>query len=145
MSKVSDILANKGPKVWSIRQDVTVVEAAILMKEQNIGGLLVTDHGHTIGIFTERDLMKRVVAERRDPTSTRVQEVMSEDVACCKPDTLIDEARAIMRDRRIRHLPVIDDQGQLIGLVSIGDLNAFQVHTQAQTIHMLNEYLYGRV
>lgn len=145
MSKVSDILAAKGPKVWSIRQDAAVVDAAILMKAQNIGGLLVTDDDHFVGIFTERDILKRVVAERRDPASTRVEEVMSRDVACCSPDTSIEAARQIMRDRRIRHLPVLNEQGQLVGLVSIGDLNAHQLSSQELTIHLLEEYLYGRV
>jgi CBS domain-containing protein len=114
------------------------------MKAQNIGGLLVSDGQRTVGIFTERDVLKRVVAERRDPAATRVQDVMSPEVACCSPDTPVEDARAIMKERRIRHLPVLDEHGELIGLVSIGDLNAFDVHHQAQTISMLNDYLYGR-
>ena len=145
MSKVRDILAIKGTKVWSIGERATVLEAASLMREQNIGGLLVTAGPDTVGIFTERDLLKRVVAEGRNPATTQVGEVMSHDVACCTPDTPIDEARASMRDRRIRHLPVIGEHGELVGLVSIGDLNAFELQDQAQTIFMLHEYLYGRV
>ena len=145
MSHIRDILAAKGRKVWAIRQEATVVEAALLMREQNIGGLLVKDGEHYVGIFTERDVMKRVVAERNDPAATRVEEVMSREVACGAPDTSIEEARAVMRDRRIRHLPVMDEQGQLVGIVTIGDLNAYQLHSQELTISMLHDYLYGRV
>jgi CBS domain-containing protein len=144
MNRVCEILAGKGSQVWAISRDASVLDAARLMREQNIGGLLVSDDSRLVGIFTERDVLKRIVAEGRDPATTRVEEVMSREVACCSPDTTIEEARAVMRDRRIRHLPVMDHD-QLVGLVSIGDLNAYQLHDQELTIHILNEYLYGRV
>jgi CBS domain-containing protein len=96
-------------------------------------------------MFTERDVLKRVVGEQRDPVRTTVGEVMSSEVVCCSPDTPLEEAGAAMKNRRIRHLPVVDDEGHLRGMVSIGDLNAFQSASQEQTIFFLPEYLYGRV
>ena len=84
------------------------------------------------------------IREQRDPTVTRVADVMTVEVACCTPETTIDEARGAMKNRRIRHLPVVEG-GRLCGLVSIGDLNAHEAFSQEQTIYLLQEYLYGRV
>jgi CBS domain-containing protein len=90
-------------------------------------------------------VLVRVVAERRDPTATRVADVMTAEVFCCTPETPFEEARAVMKTRRIRHLPVLDGERKLLGLASIGDLNAFHADSQEQTIYLLNEYLWGRV
>jgi CBS domain-containing protein len=139
------ILATKGAKVLWTRKDATVLEAAQLMNEHRVGSLVVEDEDHIVGMFTERDVLMRVVAEHRDPATTLVEEVMTVEVACCTPETTIDEARAAMKNRRIRHLPVIDDEGHVHGLISIGDLNAHLTNSQEQTIYLLQEYLYGRV
>ena len=124
MSTVRDILAVKGTHVLSVGKEATVIDAALLMNEHKVGALVVIDGGHVAGMFTERDVLRRVVGEHRDPVSTRVHEVMTVEVVCCTPETTIDEARGAMKTRRIRHLPVCDGNGQLHGLVSIGDLNA---------------------
>jgi len=145
MAAVRDILALKGPHVLSIGPDATVLDAALLMNEHKVGSLLVKSAGRLVGIITERDLLQRVVAQRRDPAATSVAEVMTAEVACCRPDTTIDEARGVMKNRRIRHLPVLDVNEQLLGLVSIGDLNAWLSHDQEVTIHILHEYIYGRM
>jgi CBS domain-containing protein len=145
MATVKDILAKKGPRVFSISPDATVLQAAHLMHEHRIGSLVVLDGEQLVGMFTERDVLRRVVREERRPASTRVEEVMTTEVACCMPQTPIGEARAAMKNRHIRHLPVVDDEGRLRGLVSIGDLNAFEAANQEQTIFLLNEYLHGRV
>ena len=145
MSKVSELLAIKGPQVWTIPPRATVLDAALLMNEHKIGGLVVTDQDRVVGMFTERDVLRRIVAERRDPAATAVADVMTAEVVCCQPDTSIDEARSAMKNRRIRHLPVVDERGSLRGLISIGDLNAHQAMSQEQTICLLNDYLYGRV
>jgi CBS domain-containing protein len=84
-----------------------------------------------------------VVAQRKDPANTKVEEVMTTELACCKPLTSIKEARAFMRSKKIRHLPVIDDDNKLHGLISIGDLNAWRLDNQEQTITYLEQYLYG--
>ena len=144
MSTMKDILAVKGSQVWTIDQDACVLDAVFRMKENKIGALVVTDQNQLAGIFTERDVLHKVVGARRDPAQTRVSEVMTTELFCCRPETTVDEARAAMRDRRVRHLPVMDGDGRMIGLVSIGDLNAHRLTSQEQTIYMLHEYLYGR-
>jgi CBS domain-containing protein len=145
MTAVRDILAKKGSQVFTIGQGATVREAATLMNEHKVGALVVTDDGRVVGMFSERDVLRRVVGERRDPDQTRVGEVMTTEVFCCTHETTIEEARGAMKNRRIRHLPVVDGDQRLHGLVSIGDLNAHEASTQEQTIHLMQEYLYGRV
>jgi CBS domain-containing protein len=145
MATIREILAKKGTHVWSIGKDMTVLQAVLFMNEHQIGAAVVIDEGHIAGMFTERDLLRRVVGEQRDPATTQVAAVMTTEVFGCKPETAIEEARGTMKNRRLRHLPVVDGDGNLLGLISIGDLNAFQVAHQEQTIHLLHEYLYGRV
>ena len=145
MATVRDILAVKGAHVLSIGPEASVLDAALLMNEHKIGSLLVMSGGCLVGILTERDILERVVAPCRHPAQTPVQEAMTTEVACCQPHTSIDEARGVMKNRRIRHLPVVDDDRRLHGLISIGDLNAHQAHDHEYTIHVLQEYIYGRV
>jgi CBS domain-containing protein len=145
MSTVRIILDKKGSGVLSISPDATVLQAAQVMNEHKVGSVVVLDEGRLVGIFTERDVLLRIVTEQRDPASTSVGEVMTQEVACCGPDTTIDEARGAMKNRRVRHLPVLDGEGRLCGLISIGDLNAHLNHDRERTIFLLEEYLYGRV
>ncbi len=145
MATVNDILIKKGCLVLSVTPDATVLEAANRMNDHRVGALVVLDADRLVGMFTERDVLRRVVGEQRPPATTRVEEVMTTEVACCSPQTPVEEARSAMKNRRIRHLPVVDDEGALRGLVSIGDLNAFEAANQEQTIFLLNEYLHGRV
>ena len=145
MGTVREIVSRKGSQVWSVGKDATVLDAALLMNEHRIGALVVLEDGRVAGMFTERDVLRRVVADRRDPATTPVAEVMTHEIVVCTPATPLEEARGVMKNRRIRHLPVLDNDGRLLGLVSIGDLNAHQEHAQERHIHLLNEYLYGRV
>jgi CBS domain-containing protein len=145
MATVRDILAVKGPTVQSIGPGASVLDAALLMNEHKIGSLVVMEGGELVGIITERDLLQRVVAERRDPAETRVRDVMNAEVVCCRTWTPLDEARGVMKNRRIRHLPVVDEDRHLLGMISIGDLNAHQAHDHEHTIHVLQEYIHGRV
>jgi CBS domain-containing protein len=144
MAQVRELLARKGSQVLTTGPEATVLQAALSMNEHKVGSLVVVVDGRVVGMFTERDVLRRVVGERRDPETTPVSEVMSANVVCCTPETSVDEARGVMRDRRIRHLPVADSGGRLLGLISIGDLNA-QLHAdQEQTVFLLTEYIYGR-
>ena len=145
MATVSDILAVKGSHVLTIGKGATVIDAALLMNEHKVGALVVTEDGRVIGMFTERDVLRRVVGEHRDPATTLVGEVMTAEVICCTPETTIDEARGAMKNRRVRHLPLVDDERRLQGLISIGDLNAHEASDHEHTIYLLQEYLYGRV
>jgi CBS domain-containing protein len=145
MASVRDILAKKGSHILMTSKDTTVLQAAILMNEHKVGSLVVVDGDRVAGMFTERDILRRIVAEQRDPSRTYVGEVMTAEVLCCTPDTSIEEARTVMKERRIRHLPVVSAEERLLGLISIGDLNAYEAASQEQTIFLLSEYLYGRV
>jgi CBS domain-containing protein len=145
MPTVADILARKGAHVLTIGKEATVLQAALVMNEHKIGALVVIDDGRVVGMFTERDVLRRVVGEQRDPTKTTVAEVMTAEVICCTLQTTIEEARWAMKERRIRHLPLVDSDHCLVGLISIGDLNAYDASSQEQTIYLLQEYLYGRV
>jgi CBS domain-containing protein len=145
MATVQDLLDVKGTHVMSIGMKATVLDAALVMNEHKIGALVVIDAGKVVGIFTERDVLQRVVAERRDPATLFVAEVMTEDVVCCDPAMPLDEASLVMKERRIRHLPVCGHEKELMGLISIGDINAQHVVHQERTIHYLHEYMHGRV
>jgi CBS domain-containing protein len=145
MPNVREILARKGTRVYTIDPGATVLEAAFLMNDHKIGALVVTEGSRVVGMFTERDVLRRVVGERRDPALTLVSDVMTTEVFCCTFETKIEEARVAMKDHRIRHLPVVDADQRLQGLVSIGDLNAHAASSQEQTIYLLQEYIYGRV
>jgi len=145
MATVRDLLAVKGSHVLTIGPDATVYAAAVLMNEHKIGSLVVLDEGQVCGIITERDILQKLVGERRDPTATPVRDVMTTEVVCCRMHTTIDEARAVMKNRRIRHMPVSDEDSHVQGLISIGDLNAHQANAQEMTIHLLQEYIFGHV
>ena len=144
MAMVRDILAAKGAHVQSIGPEASALDAALLMNEHKIGSLVVLDGGRLAGIITERDVLQRIVAQRRDPAAVAVRDVMTAELVCCRTDTDLDEARGVMKNRRIRHLPVVDEDRRLLGLVSIGDLNAHQARDQEVTIHVLHEYIHGR-
>jgi len=145
MPLVNDILRHKGSEVYTIAVSATVLQATQLMNRHRIGALVVVDQDRVAGMFTERDVLARVVAEERPPCRTSVAEVMSTDVIVVHPDTDLDDASRIMKDRRVRHLPVVDGDGRLVGLVSIGDINALHASDQQATIHFLHDYIYGRV
>jgi CBS domain-containing protein len=144
MSTVQEILNVKGSHVFSIGLRATALDAAVLMNDNKIGALVVIDRGQVVGIFTERDVLRRIVAERRDPAETTIEAVMSAEVVCCEPGTNLDEASSVMKQRRIRHLPVCGPNSSLAGLISIGDLNAYHSYVQETTIHQMHEYLHGR-
>jgi CBS domain-containing protein len=145
MATVREILQIKGSQVLSIGPEATALDAALLMNEHKVGSLLVMSGGQLIGIISERDILIRVVVARRDPGVTSVLDVMTTEVICCQPHTSLEEARGVLKNRRIRHLPVVDENKRLCGLISIGDLNAHETHDRERTIHVLQEYIYGRV
>ena len=143
MSSVADILSGKGADVIQIDGDATVFDAVKAMVEANVGALLVTQSDEVVGIFTERDYLRRIAVEGRRSRATLVHEVMSAPVICVTPETGIDESMALMTDRRIRHAPVIDG-GKLVGMVSIGDLVKFQTQQQSFEIKYLKDYITAR-
>lgn len=142
MHTVQHILDKKGSSVATIDADASVLDAARLMNERHIGALVVTGHDKVIGIFTERDILNRVVAAESSPTKTLVKDVMSTPVACCRRNTTEAECRAVMRKKRIRHLTVVEE-GRLVGIISIGDIIEDESAEKDNTIQYLHEYLYG--
>ena len=144
MATVRDLLAVKQTQLMSVGPEASALDAAILMNEHKVGSLLVMEAGRLCGIVTERDILQRVVAHRRDPSGTSVHEIMTADLICCRPQKTVEEARVCMMERRVRHLPVLDDREQLCGMISIGDLNAHEAHSKDMTIHLLHEYIYGQ-
>ncbi len=144
MATLRDIIAAKGSEVWSIDRNATVLHAVHQLNERRVGAVIITEQEQVVGIFSERDLLRRVVAELRDPAQTSVGDVMTAPLICCTTATSVEEARTLMRDRRIRHLPMTDGDGRLLGMISIGDLNAHLLDDQERTIHGMEEYIHGR-
>ena len=143
MNRVKEILDEKGHDVLQIAADASVFDAVKQMVEVGVGSLLVVGDGEIAGIFTERDYLRRMTLEGRDDKETAVQDVMSTPLVVVTPQTSIDECMALMTDRRIRHLPVVDE-GEVVGIVSIGDLVKFTSKQQSFEIKYLTDYITAR-
>jgi CBS domain-containing protein len=143
MSRVGDILGDKGRDVLTIDGSATVLQAIEMMVAANVGSLLVTGADGIVGIMTERDYLRRVTLQGRDERQTPVSEIMSAPVIYVTPDTEIEECMALMTERRIRHVPVVDGE-ELVGVISIGDLVKFQSREQSFQIRYLTEYITAR-
>jgi CBS domain-containing protein len=140
MYVVSEVIRTKGAGVYAAPPEATVLDAARAMNEHKIGCLIVVDGERLVGIITERDIMTRVVAAERMPACTHISEIMTRNVLTCEPGANLDDLRTLMRERRVRHIPVVDC-GRLIGMVSIGDLNAAEAKTLTETIGYLEAYI----
>ena len=143
MGDVSDILDGKGQDVLRIDGSATVYDAIVAMVEGNVGSLLVYEGERLAGIVTERDYLRRVTLEGRDERTTPVREIMSAPFVYVGPDVTIDECMAIMTERRFRHLPVLTEGRELVGIVSIGDVVKYQSQEQGVQIKFLTEYISG--
>ena len=143
MSTIRDVLAKKGSDVAKISPDTTALEAADLMNARRIGALCVVDGEKVVGVFTERDLLNRVVSAKLDPATTKVADVMTSSVITCGPNGKTEDCAAVMSHKRVRHLPVLDGN-RLVGIVSTGDLMATQVAQKQALIEDLYQYLHGR-
>jgi CBS domain-containing protein len=140
---VSAVLADKGRQVYTVAPNVTVRQAVREMNEKGVGALLVLVEDDPVGIFTERDVLRRVVDEGRNPRSTHVGDVMTRDVLVVEPGTPIEQVMATMTERRIRHLPVLEN-GHLVGLISIGDVTRWMSQNQEAHIQRMTDYITGR-
>ena len=143
MLTAKDMVAAKGGQVYSIDREASVLQAARLLSEKRVGAVVVTSGPKVVGIFTERDLVNRVVAAGLDPSQTGVGQVMTSPVVCCQPQTSKAECVKVMTERRIRHLPVVDRE-ELVGIISIGDILAQEVADQKSTIQYLHEYMFSQ-
>ena len=143
MAKIAEILRGKSGDVLKIEASATVFDALVKVVEANVGSILVTDGGEVVGIMTERDYLRKIAVLGRTSHDTLVREIMSSPLVYVTPETTIEEAMAIMTDRRIRHLPVAE-KDDIVGIVSIGDLVKFQSERQSFEIKYLTDYISGR-
>lgn len=142
MEIVKQILEVKGSAVWSIDPDSSIYDALKLMSEKELGALLVLDGDQLKGIFSERDYARKVVLKGKSSRETPVKEVMSSNVICVDPEQGIEECMALMIDKRIRHLPVIENE-KLVGLISIGDVVKAVIGEKKFMIEQLIHYITG--
>jgi signal-transduction protein with cAMP-binding, CBS, and nucleotidyltransferase domain len=143
VEQVADILKDKQGKLLTIASDATVYDMVARMVESNVGSLLVTIEGRIEGIVTERDYLRRVTLEGRTDRDAPVSEIMTSPLIVVTPETPVDECMAVMTDRRIRHMPVVEG-GEVVGMVSIGDLVKFQSKQQSFKIQYLTDYISAR-
>jgi CBS domain-containing protein len=140
MTTIKQILDTKGYAVWSIHPQESVFAAIQQMAEKEIGALVVLDGNAVVGIISERDYARKVVLKGRSSRETLVQDIMTPDVICVRMDQNVEECMAIVTERRIRHLPVLDS-GRLVGIISIGDLVKTIIVEQQFIIEQLEHYI----
>ena len=142
MKRVKDILEVKGREIWSIEPGASVYDAMKLMAEKEIGSLLVMEGGKLVGLISERDYARKVILKGRSSRTTQVREIMTAHVLYAQLEQNIEECMALMTEKRVRHLPVVDE-GQLIGVISIGDLVKSIITEQRFVIEQLERYIKG--
>ncbi len=142
MNTLSQLLHGKSNVVWSIGPDDSVYDAIHLMAEKGIGALVVLKDESLVGVISERDYARDVVLKDRSSKETLVKDIMSDKVIYADPNQTVDECLAVMTEKRIRHLPVMDGD-QMIGLVSMGDLVKVVIAEQKLTIDQLERYITG--
>jgi CBS domain-containing protein len=142
MRTVDELLSQKGRDVFTVAPSATVYEAARIMAERNVGAVLVSLDGHAVGIFSERDCMRRVMLEGRSPRDTRVEDVMTSVLRAVSLHDTVDHCMQMMTDKRVRHLPVVD-QGRVVGVISVGDVVKAQLSEQEELISGLESYIHG--
>ena len=140
---VSAIFKQKSERIWSIVPTAAVYEALSVMADNEIGCLLVMDGGNLVGLVSERDYARKVILRGRSSKETRVDEIMTSPPLTVGPGCSVDEAMRTMTEHRVRHLPVIDSKGTVLGIVSIGDLVKWIITTHEQTIEQLQSYIAG--
>ena len=141
-TRIRDILRRKGEDVYSVAPLATVIDAVNAMNDHHVGSVLVCEGGEPVGVFSERDVLVRVVAAHRDPRKTLVRDVMTTRLYTAKPDDTLLEVMGLMTDRRCRHVPVMEGD-RLIGLVSIGDLTKATQYNLRQEVRELSTYIGG--
>lgn len=140
--KVKDILQVKGNAVVTVRPDTMIFDALSLMSKYNVGAVLVVDNNNLVGVFTERDYARKIILKGRTSLDTSVSEIMSDELITVHPEESIAECMVLMSDKRVRHLPVVQN-GQLIGIISIGDVVKFIIEEQETVIEHFKMYISG--
>jgi CBS domain-containing protein len=143
MLRVKHLIARKGREVWSVDVDEPVLAAIQLMADHHCGALPVTRQGELAGIVSERDYARKVVLLGRSSAETPVWQIMSSPAVTVTPDEDVRRCMELMTEKRIRHLPVVDDRGAMIGVISIGDLVRAVIEEQQATIEHLERFIQG--
>ena len=140
---IASVLNNKGARIWSIDPEATILDAIALMAEKAIGALVVVSEARLVGIISERDYARKVILQGRSSKDTHVREIMTSSVITVSPEKTVDECMRIITNNRVRHLPVMRG-GEVIGVISIGDLVRAIIAEQAATIDHLHSYIAGK-
>jgi CBS domain-containing protein len=144
MRRVKRILEAKGYDIWHIEPAASVYEAIHLLAEKQIGALLVMENDQLVGIFSERDYARQIILMNRSSETTKVQDIMTKEVLRVQPNDEIEDCMSLMTEKRIRHLPVVEDD-KVIGMISIGDLVRAVIAEQQSTINNLEKYISGQI
>ncbi len=142
MATVRQLLDQKGPEIFSVGPEDTVLDAIQKMAENDVGSLIVLDDGHLVGIITERHYARNVFLKGRSSPTTNVKDIMTTRVICARPEQSVEECMAVMTDKGVRHLPVLEYK-KVIGIISIGDLVKSIIEDQKFTIEQLEHYISG--
>ena len=142
MTTIRQLLDAKGHNICSIGPDDTVLDAIKLMAEKDVGSVLVVEKDELVGMFTERHYSRNVFLKGRSSPKTQIREVMARNVICVEPERTVEECMALMTEKRVRHLPVLQDE-RLIGIISIGDLVKSIISEQKYTIEQLERFIRG--
>jgi CBS domain-containing protein len=143
-STVKELLEEKGSNVWTVNQNETVYNGLVMMSKKDVGALLVIDDaGKLVGMFSERDYARKIVLLGKSSKDTKIGDMMTTEISIVRLENTIQNCLALMTKKKVRHLPVID-QNKLVGVVSIGDAVNRVISDQEETIHNLEDYIYGR-
>ncbi len=140
MKKAKNLLDSKGSDVWSVTPQSTVLQAIKVMAEKRIGALLVMNGSELCGVFSERDYARKVILKGISSSNTPVSDIMTREVVVAKPEHTVEECMALMTEKRVRHLPVVEGDA-VIGVLSIGDLVKSIIEDQQFTIEQLENYI----
>ncbi len=140
MASMKQLLKEKGHDVWSIGPEASAYDAIEMMADKEVGALVVTDGDSLVGVFSERDYARKVALQGRSSRDTKIKEIMTTRVAYARPEQTVEECMALMTDKRIRHLPVMDGD-KLLGIISIGDLVKAIIEEQQHVIKQLEQYI----
>ncbi len=137
------LLENKPAGVVTVAPDMSVAAAVDLINARRVGAVLVMSGSQLAGIFTERDVLRRVVGEGRNPNTTRIADVMTRELVVMRPTSTVQDAMTVVAERRCRHLPIVED-GRVLGIISAGDLNHWLIRNREVDLQQLVEYISGK-